>query len=570
MGRGEQMPKEIVINCGARDTRVAVLENGELVELYLENQSEQRLVGNIYKGKVSNILPGMQAAFIDVGLPKNAFLYVDDALENVVGVDELPEKISNKTTIKDVLKPGQSIIVQVAKEPFGTKGARVTRHITIPGRFLVYMPTVEYVGISRRIAEGDERDRLRKIAHEHKPAGTGLIVRTMAEGVSSDELKKDIDTLTNLWKRIRTRGKTAKAPTLLHKDFDLLYRIVRDSFDHDVARVVVDGAHEYEVVLGLLEDTLPQLKDRVFLFQQNRPVFEVFGIEAQIEKIVQKKVWLKCGGYIVIDQTEALTSIDVNTGKFVGSTNLADTVLKTNLEAAREIARQLRLRNIGGIIIIDFIDMERAEHQKKVLVALGEATASDKVKSSILGLTQLGLVEMTRQKARLGLADSLLRPCPCCDGSGRVLAEDVAGSKIEGELKRFLETSEEPAVLVQVHPLTAGSLIGMNAANLERLEKENGKRIFIRGSIQMKPDEYKITLSGSVLEVERAAIPVAAGEIHTLLIDSVHNTRPQDGVARIEGYVVQVEQAGTLVGQKATFEITRVHRTSAKARLFTR
>ncbi|MBS3985893.1 MAG: Rne/Rng family ribonuclease [Selenomonadales bacterium] len=562
------MSKDIIINCGPRDTRVAVLENGELVELYLENQSEQRLVGNIYKGKVSNILPGMQAAFIDVGLPKNAFLYVDDALENVVGVDELPEKINNKTTIKDVLKPGQSIIVQVAKEPFGTKGARVTRHITIPGRFLVFMPTVDYVGISRRIAEGDERDRLRKLAHEHKPAGTGLIVRTMAEGVEGEELKKDIDALARLWKRIRTRGKTAKAPSLLHKDFDLLYRIVRDSFDHDVARVVVDNAQAYEVVLGLLEDTLPQLKDRVFLFQQNRPVFEVFGIEPQIDKIVEKKVWLKCGGYIVIDQTEALTSVDVNTGKFVGSTNLADTVLKTNLEAAREIARQLRLRNIGGIIIIDFIDMESAEHQKKVLAALGEAAAGDKVKSSILGLTQLGLVEMTRQKARLGLADSLLRPCPCCDGSGRVLAEDVAGSRIEGELKRFLETSEEPAVLVQVHPMTAGNLIGVNAANLERLEKESGKRIFIRGSIQMKPDEYKITLSGSVLEVERAAIPVSVGEIHTLLIDSAHNTRPQDGVARVEGYVIQVEQAGTLVGQKATFEVTKVHRTFAKAKLY--
>jgi ribonuclease G len=562
------MSKDIIINCGPRDTRVAVLENSELVELYLENQSEQRLVGNIYKGKVANILPGMQAAFIDVGLPRNAFLYVDDALENVVGVDELPEKIDNKTTIKDVLKPGQSIIVQVAKEPFGTKGARVTRHITIPGRFLVFMPTVDYVGISRRIAEGDERDRLRKLAHEHKPRGTGLIVRTMAEGVAGEELKKDIDVLAKLWKRIRTRGKTAKAPSLLHTDFDLLYRIVRDSFDHDVARVVVDNARAYEVVLGLLEDTLPQLKDRVFLFQQNRPAFEVFGIEAQIDKIVAKKVWLKCGGYIVIDQTEALTSIDVNTGKFVGSTNLADTVLKTNLEAAREIARQLRLRNIGGIIIIDFIDMENAEHQKKVLAVLQEATAGDKVKSSIMGLTQLGLVEMTRQKARLGLADSLLRPCPCCDGSGRVLAEDVAGSRIESELKRFLETSAEPAVLVQVHPVTAGNLIGVNAANLERLEKESGKRIFIRGSIQMKPDEYKITLSGSVSEVERAAIPVSVGEIHTLLIDSAHNTRPQDGVARVEGYVIQVEQAGTLVGQKATFEVTKVLRTFAKAKLY--
>lgn len=564
------MAKEIIINCGTRDTRVAVLEDGELVELYLESQSEQRLVGNIYKGKVANVLPGMQAAFVDVGLPKNAFLYVDDALENVVGVDELPEKVNSKTTIKDVLKTGQSVILQVAKEPYGTKGARVTRHITIPGRFLVFMPTVDYVGISRRIAEGEERDRLRKIAHEHKPPGTGLIVRTMAEGVSSDELKRDIEALSKLWKRIRTRGKTAKAPALLHKDFDLLYRIVRDSFDHDVARVVVDSTHEYEVVLGLLEDTLPQLKDRVFLFQQQRPIFEVFGIETHIEKIVEKKVWLKCGGYIVIDQTEALTSIDVNTGKFVGSTNLADTVLKTNLEAAREIARQLRLRNIGGIIVIDFIDMESAEHKKKVLASLSEATASDKVKSSILGLTQLGLVEMTRQKARLGLADSLLRPCPCCEGSGRVLAEDVAGSRIEGELKRFLETSEDPAVLVQVHPLTAGNLIGMNAANLERLEKENSKRIFIRGSMQMKPDEYKITLSGSVEEVESAAIPVSVGEIHTLLIDSTHNTRPQDGVARIEGYVIQVEQAGTRVGQKATFEILRVHRTFAKAKLFTR
>ncbi len=564
------MPKEIIINCGARDTRVAVLENGELVELYLENQSEQRLVGNIYKGKVANVLPGMQAAFVDIGLPKNAFLYVDDALEHVVGVDDLPEKVNSKTTIKDVLKLGQSVVVQVAKEPFGTKGARVTRHITIPGRFLVFMPNVDYVGISRRIAGDEERERLRKIAHEHKPAGTGLIVRTMAEGVPGDELKKDIDALAKLWKRIRTRAKTAKPPTMLHKDYDLLHRIVRDSFDHGVSRVFVDGASEYAVVLGLLEETLPQLKDRVFLFQQQRPIFEVFGIEPQIDKIVAKKVWLKCGGYIVIDQTEALTSIDVNTGKFVGSTNLADTVLKTNLEAAREIARQLRLRNIGGIIIIDFIDMESAEHQKKILGALAEATASDKVKSSILGLTQLGLVEMTRQKARLGLADSLLRPCPCCEGSGRVLAEEVAGSRIEGELKRFLETSDEPAVLVQVHPLTAGNLIGINAANLERLEKENGKRIFIRGSLQMKPDEYKITLSGSVEEVERAAIPVSVGEVHTLLIDSVHNTRPQDGVARIEGYVIQVEQASTLVGQKATFAITKVHRTFAKAKLFAR
>lgn len=558
------------MNCGPRDTRVGIIENGELVELYLENTAEQRIVGNIYKGKVANVLPGMQAAFVNVGLPKNTFLYVDDALENVVGVDELPEKITSKSSIKDVVKAGQAVIVQVAKEPFGTKGARVTRHITIPGRFVVLMPTVDYVGVSRRIADGEERDRLRKLAQELRPKEMGLIVRTMAEGCTPDDLRKDIEFLEKLWKRIRNRGKSAKAPSLLHKDFNLLYRIIRDAFDNDVLRLIVDSAEEYENILALLDDIGPQFKDRVFLFQQNRPIFEIFGLEAQIEKILKSKVWLKCGGYLVIDQTEALTSIDVNTGKFVGSTNLADTVLKTNLEAAREIARQLRLRNIGGIIIIDFIDMESPEHRKKVLAALAEATASDKTKTSILGLTQLGLVEMTRQKVRQALAESLLKHCPCCEGTGRVLSEEVAGNRIEGELKRFLQATVDPAVLVQVHPMAAGNLIGVNAANLERLEKETGKKIFIRGSLQMNPDEYKITLSGPVDEVERAAIPVSVGEIHTLYIDSVHNNRPQDGVTRIEGYVIQVEQAGNLVGKKATFEITKVHRTFARAKLFSR
>ncbi|MBS4053336.1 MAG: Rne/Rng family ribonuclease [Thermaerobacter sp.] len=562
------MVKEIIISCGTRDTRVGIIENGELVEFYMESNAEQRVVGNIYKGKVANVLPGMQAAFVNVGLPKNTFLYVDDALENVEGLDEIPEKITSNSSIKDVVKAGQQVIVQVAKDPFGTKGARVTRHISLPGRFVVLMPTVDYVGVSRRISGGEERDRLRKLVREFLPAGMGVIVRTMAEGCAAEDLKKDIDFLDKLWRRIKNRGKVAKAPSLLHKDLSLLYRIIRDSFDHDVQRLFVDSAEEYEQILSLMDDIGPEFKDKIFLFQQAEPIFEAFGLELELEKILKSRVWLKCGGYVVIDQTEALTSIDVNTGKFVGSTNLADTILKANLEAAREIGRQLRLRNIGGIIIIDFIDMEKEEHQKKVLTTLQEAVQRDKTKTSILGLTQLGLVEMTRQKVRQSISELLQKNCPCCDGTGLMLSEEIAGSRIEGELKRFLKATVDPAVLIQVHPVTAGNLIGVNAVNLERLERETEKRIFIRGSQQMNSDEYKIALSGSVEEVERTAVPVALGEIHTLLIDSVHNNRPEDGVTRLEGYVIQVENAADLVGKKATFEIVKVQRTYARAKLF--
>ncbi|KAF0197727.1 MAG: ribonuclease G [Bacillota bacterium] len=540
------------------------------MELFIENTSGERLVGNVYKGKVANVLPGMQAAFVNVGLNKNTFLYVDDALENVVGVDDVPENISNKSSIKDVLKPGQAVIVQVSKEPFGTKGARVTRHITLPGRFVVLMPTVDYIGISRRIVDHEERERLKKLAQEFRPKGMGVIVRTMAEDLSPEELKRDIEFLDKLWRRVKQKGKSAKAPAILHRDLNLLYRIIRDSFDSDVLRLIIDSQDEYESILSLLEDIGPHLKDRVFLFQENRPIFEIFGLETQIEKILRNKVWLRCGGYIVIDQTEALTSIDVNTGKYVGSTNLADTVLKTNLEAAGEIAHQLRLRNIGGIIIIDFIDMDSHDHQRKVLAALAEATVLDKTKTTILGLTQLGLVEMTRQKVRQGLAQSLLKPCTCCDGTGKVPSEDVRVIRIENEIKRYLQTSTDPAVLIHVHPTTAGNLIGVNGVNLERLVKETSKRIFICGKLEISPEEYRIVLSGPVDEVEKTALPVAVGEIHTLLVDSVHSNRTQDGVARIEGYVIQIDQAASLVGKRTTFEITKVDKTFARAKLFTR
>ena len=561
------LSKEIIANCGPRETRVAVCEDGELVELYIERKQEQRLVGHIYKGKVANVLPGMQAAFVNVGLSKNAFLYVDDALENVAGIDDVPEAIDKASTIKDVVKQGQVVVVQVSKEHFGNKGARITRHISLPGRLVVLMPTVDYVGVSRRIPKGETRDELKAIVNELRPEGMGVIVRTMAEGCTREELQRDIEFLHLMWLGIHKRAKEAKAPALVHKDLTLLYRVIRDNFNDAVSRFVVDDPDEYEAVQSLLADISPELKDRVHLFEQEGAIFEVFGIEAQVARITNRRVWLKCGGYIVIDHTEALTVIDVNTGKFVGKTSLAETVLKANLEAAQEISRQLRLRNIGGIIVVDFIDMEDQEHQKQVLDTLAAAVARDKVKTAILGLTRLGLVEITRQKASQGLEEFLQKDCPTCGGSGKVLTEETASISIENELRSFLSATPEAAVLVQVHPETAAMLIGVNGKNLEKIEQDTGKKLYLRGNSDLHPEEHKIVVSGTVQSVESAALPVSQGEIHTVLIEGKHHNKHKDGIARMEGFVLQIDGAAHMQGQRVAIEVTKVFKTFARAKL---
>lgn len=564
------LSKEIIVNCGARETRVAVLEDGELVEVYLEKVEEQRLVGHIYKGKVANILPGMQAAFVNVGLARNAFLYVDDALESVPGIDDLPSGVGKSSRIRDVLKPGQAVMVQVSKEHFGRKGARITRHITLPGRYLVLMPTVEYIGLSRRIGRGPERERLRELSAELCPPGMGLIVRTMAEGVSKEELARDIDFLTILWNRIRKQAEEAKAPALIHKDLALLYRVVRDLFDADVTKMIIDNENDYRAVTSLLADVNPVLRERVYLFQQNRPIFDVFGIEARLDRMLGRRVWLQCGGYIVIDHTEALTAIDVNTGKFVGSTTLADTVLKANLEAAREIARQLRLRNIGGIIVIDFIDMDEAGHRQQVMAALEDALRPDKTKTSVMGITELGLVEMTRQKVRQGIGEYLQKECPCCEGSGRILTEEAAAARVENELLTLLRASPEEAFLVAVNPAVGALLIGPNGSNLERIQADTGKAVFFRGESSRALKEHAVLLAGDAAQVSRAALPVARGDVYTLLVEARHNTREADGIARVEGYVVQIADAAGWVGERVAVEITKVHKTFATARILPR
>lgn len=564
------MRKEILVSVDVDETRAAVLEEGELVEISIERPVHQRVVGNIYKGRVENVLPGMQAAFVDIGLDRNSFLYVDDALPGKSDIDEEAYETAAKpnVTIKDIVRPGQEIIVQVAKEPIGTKGARVTRHITLPGRLLVLMPNVDYIGVSRRIADEAERNRLKQLAAKVKPDGAGLIVRTIAEGAKEEELAQDVAFLVRLWERIASRSQTAHAPSLLHRDLGLVHRIVRDWFDDSVSQLIIDTKEEFVKAQDILELHAPTLKDRLKLYnRQDQSLFDFHGVEMEMDKALKKRVWLKSGGYIVIDQTEALTAIDVNTGKFVGTTNLADTVFKTNLEAAKEIARQLRLRDIGGIIIIDFIDMEIHDHRQRVLKALEDELRRDRTRANVLGLTQLGLVEMTRKKSRQNLDEAMMRPCTYCDGRGKVLSEETMARRVRAEIRRILKQSSSEALLMEVHPTVAALLIGAGGANLKELEKELGKTIYVRGNSEVHLEEMSLKVLGGRSEVEERALPVKPGQVLELKIDEAHVTNQADGIARIDGYVIDVEGAAGLAGKRIRVEVVKAYRTYAKGRI---
>lgn len=418
------MINEIIADIGIGETRVALLEDKELVEIYIERLYTERTVGNIYRGKVSSVLPGMQAAFIDIGYDKNAFLYVGDAIvrkEYSEEDDEIYQDVKGYN-IDEILRQGQELTVQVIKEPIGSKGPRVTTHITLPGRHLVLLPNADYTGVSRRIENETERAKLRKIAEKLKPRGMGLIVRTVSEGKCEDDFNHDLNFLLKLWDSITQKEQSGSVPRCIHKDINLVYRAVRDLFTPDVDRFIINDRLQYAKVLELVEMISPGLKFKVEYFSKSYDLFEYYQIESKIIRALARKVWLKCGGYLVVDKTEALTVIDVNTGKYVGGNNLEDTVLRTNMEAAREIAKQIRLRDIGGIIIIDFIDMHEHDHQQMVLDALKQALKKDRTKTTVVGMTGLGLIEMTRKKVRQELSTVMTVDCPHCDGTGKILA----------------------------------------------------------------------------------------------------------------------------------------------------
>ncbi|NLK52012.1 MAG: Rne/Rng family ribonuclease [Syntrophomonadaceae bacterium] len=572
------MLKEILVQVIGEETQVAVMEDHQLVEIYMERSSEQRLVGNIYKGRIENVLPGMQAAFVNIGLEKNAFLYVEDVAgsrkfkdgeegRNLVSGNLNVHGPHQHQPIEELVREGQEILVQVVKEPIGTKGARVTTHITLPGRHLVLMPTMDYIGISRRIEQEEERERLRNLAETVKILGMGFIVRTVAEGVSEETLRHEVHVLEKQWKKILSRSQYAAPCSLIHRDLGLVQRILRDLFSEEVDRLIVNSRWVYDKILDALELDGEQTSLRQRLSYEPIDLFEYFGIEPEIEKALKRKVWLKSGGYLVIDQMEALTAIDVNTGKYVGSINLADTVLKTNLEAAAEIARQLRLRNIGGIIIIDFIDMESVSDQSRVLTVLEEELKKDKTRAKILGLTQLGLVEMTRKKVQQGLDSMLQRACPYCEGKGKVLSEETVSLRAQKRLLSLATRSDAPAFLLEAHPSVASILIGAGGNHLRQLEQQAGKQFIIKGRDNFHLEHVEIKSLYGQQEIEDLSMPVKVGQVLEVRVEEPHIINGYDGIARLNGYVLDIEGAGAAVGDIVCIEVMRVFRTYARARL---
>ena len=555
------MDKKIIVNCDNRATRVALLESGKLVELDIERPLQHRVVGNLYKGTVANVLPGMQAAFVDVGLEKNAFLYVDDIFTD--WDDESPPPA--RSPIEKLLRVGEDIMVQVIKEPHGSKGARVTGQITIPGRYLVLVPGADYIGVSRRIESQAERDRLRREVEIMKPPDLGLIVRTVAEGVETSIMEQDLQFLVQLWNRISTRFQQKESPAILYQDLSLTCRIARDLFVEEFSSFLIDNEHEYDKVREIVDYISPHLKSKVKYYRDKEPIFERYGVDVELEKALARQVWLKSGGYLVFDEAEALTVVDVNTGRYIGRRNLAETILKTNLEAAEEVARQVRLRDIGGIIIIDFIDMSIEDHRRKVIDKLNASIKNDRTKTYVLGLTNLGLVEMTRKKVRQDLSEYLQQPCPYCGGSGRVLTPLVASTSIESDLKRKIKEETSKAVLVEMHHEVAAIIIGSGGTNLKKLEDELNRHIFIRGIEDIHIEKYRIVARGSYKEIQSLALPVKVGQVLELVIEEPHSTNPSHGIARIQGFVINVEDAGEKVGRVVKVEVQDVNRTYARA-----
>jgi ribonuclease G len=503
------MKQEIFINSTPQESRIAIIEDGLLAEFLIERKEEMGIAGNIYKGKVSRVLPGMQAAFVDIGMEKAAFLHASDfssVPEDVqlitspgedVEVEAVPKRVPHhRLPLEKQLSRDEAILVQVAKDPLGTKGARVTSHISLPGRYMVFMPGTKHIGISRRIESDEERTRLKEIAESVLTKHGGFILRTASEGRSKREIQRDLRFLTILWRRLQKKAEKAAAPSLIHQDLDLIARTIRDFFTADTEQVVIDSAKDHRRIMDFVRQFMPRLKPKIVLYSGAEPLFDRHGIEEKIAKVLDRRVWLRSGGYIIIERTEALTAIDVNTGRFVGKRNQEETIVRTNLEAAQEVVRQLRLRNVGGIIIIDFIDMEKESNRKKVYDALRDALKKDKARSNILKISELGLVEMTRQRTRESLENQLLSPCPHCEGRGRIKSAVTVAYDLLRAIKKQQATLENGKnILVRLHPDVANFLYDEKNNSLENLEREINRRIIIKVSQELRHDQYEIAES---------------------------------------------------------------------------
>ncbi|CAH0534461.1 Ribonuclease G [Vibrio stylophorae] len=477
------MSVELLVNVTPSETRVAMIESGVLQEVHVEREAKRGIVGNIYKGRVSRVLPGMQAAFVDIGLDKAAFLHASDIVPHTECVSENEKQQFQVRDIAELVRQGQDLVVQVVKDPLGTKGARLTTDITLPSRYLVFMPGAAHVGVSQRIESEDERLRLKAIVEEYCDDLGGFIIRTAAEGATEKEIAQDAQFLKRLWKKVIERRSKYKAKSMLYGELDLAQRVLRDFFGTEISQILVDSRLAFQTLHGFTEEFVPELQDKLSYYAGEQPIFDLYDTENEIQRALDRKVELKSGGYLIIDQTEAMTTIDINTGAFVGRRNLEETIFNTNVEATRAIARQLRLRNLGGIIIIDFIDMASSDHQRRVLQSLEAALSKDRVKTNINGFTHLGLVEMTRKRTRESLEHVLCGSCPTCSGRGSVKTVESVCYEILREITRVNRAYDADNFIVYASAAVADMLEGDESHALAELEVFIGKQV----TIQVEP-----------------------------------------------------------------------------------
>jgi ribonuclease G len=590
------LKKQVLVSVDRGETRVALLETSgtpstasrkssaqsssrrrrkpagdyRVAELYLERKGNRSIVGNIYKGKVDNVLAGLEAAFVDIGLEKNGFLHVDEIV--LPGV-EAPRRgrggSRDGRNITDLLKPGQEIVVQVVKDPLKTKGARLSMDLTIAGRYMVYAPYGEGVGVSRRL-DDKERERLRKEAAKLDLKGAGAIIRTAAEGAKRADLERELVYLFKLNEVLQKRVADTTGPALVFQEADLSVRVVRDIYSVEFERAIVDDEKQHHRLVSFFTRTAPELVEHVELWDDERPLFEAFGVDNAFESTLDRRVDLPSGGYLMIDYAEALTVIDVNSGSFIGrgkGAKLEDTITKINLEAADEVVSQLRLRDIGGIIVIDFIDMERARNRDAVLKTLRKALDEDRTKTFVVEISPLGLVEMTRQNVTEGVREIMTRPCPTCDGEGVIKSEETIAIEFERRMRELAAHTDAEALLLQMNPRVSSEFTSGGARVLHQIEAETGKWFHFEGSEGLPLDHFAVLMESDREDVLERALPFREGEeVHVEIVEP-HMYSPGDAVAKVDGYIISVKDATSAVGEKRLVRIEEVGRTSAVARL---
>src|SRR5262245_11767650 len=541
-----------------------------VAEVYFERRGGRSIVGNIYKGVVDNVLPGLEAAFVDIGLDKNGFLHVDEIVLPGVETAKRGRGKESGPRITDLLKPGQEIVVQVVKDPLKTKGARLSMELTIAGRYMVYAPTGEGVGVSRRL-DDKERDRLRKEAKQLDLGGGGAIIRTAAQGATREDFERELQYLFKLNDVLQKRVEESKAPALVFQEADLAVRVVRDIASENFERAILDDPKQHHRLLSFFSRTAPELVERVELWEDaDTPLFDAYGVDPVIEGMLSRRVDLPSGGYLMIDYAEALTAIDINTGSFTGKgkqARLEDTITKTNLEAAEEVDNQLRLRDIGGIIVIDFIDMARARNRDAVLKTLRKALDEDRTKTFTAEISKLGLVEMTRQNVTEGGREIMSRPCPTCGGGGVLKSEETIAIEFERRLRELASRSPRKveAFLIRMHPHVSSQFTANGARVLHQLEADTGKHFHFTGSEGLPHDHFDVVLEGSDEDVRETAIPFREGDEVLVTIVEPHMYAVDDAVAKIDGYIISVAGGGAHVGEKRMVRIEEAGRTSATA-----